>query len=130
MRAIEHAGSNRDHTLSGGENREKSGGQIKWLSTSYSTGAPLVPLCKGPPSLSEALWATRICPVIHYSIQSGGERGGGGGSGGVMEVAEHQADTSRDKMVGYPRKKDTHPRHPSSLTRPETREETNEEEED
>ena len=64
----------RPHTrrqLRGGENREKSGGQIKWLSTSYSTGglhlfsAAMGPDVSGPP-LSEALWATRICPVIHY----------------------------------------------------------------
>ncbi len=41
----------RPHTrrqLRSGENREKSGGQIKWLSTSYSTGAPLVLCCNGP----------------------------------------------------------------------------------
>lgn len=55
----------RDHTL--GEKREKSGGQIKWLSTSYSTGAPLVLRRNGPQSksvapLSEALWATQFCP--------------------------------------------------------------------
>lgn len=50
--------------------------------------------------------------------------------GWVTLVAEHQADTSRDKMVGEPKEKDkkTHPGYPSSLTRPETREETNEEE--
>lgn len=41
----------RPHTrrqLRGGENREKSGGQIKWLSTSYSTGGCTCSRCNGP----------------------------------------------------------------------------------
>lgn len=39
--------------------------------------------------------------------------------GRVTKVADHQADTSSDKMVGSHKKK--RKKHPSSLNRPETR---------
>lgn len=62
------------------------------------------PQCEWPP-LSEALWATRICPVIHYGVQWAPRRRCR--ERWVMVVAERQADTSRDKMVG--KKKKNHP---------------------
>lgn len=79
----------RPHTrsrLRRGETREGSGGHIKWLSTSYSTGGSACSPPQWAPALvaplSEAPWATRICPVIYHSVQSsGGHRGGGGGGG-------------------------------------------------
>lgn len=87
------------------------------------------------PSFSEAPWATRICPVIHYSVQSGGgHRGGGGGRGGGGEGGGRGVSDSggrtpgghQQRQDGWLTRKKKHTRHPSSLTHPETREETNE----
>lgn len=94
--------TSRSETTHSGKKREKSGGQIQWLSTSYSTGAPLVLRRYGPQSKRVAppfggSVGHPDLPVIHYSILSGTEEE-------EEEEGEHQADTSRDKMVGQAKK--------------------------
>lgn len=72
-----------------------------------------------PPPLSEAPWATRICPVIHYSAQSGGGHGGGGGRWwpSARRIPAETRWLANQKAS-------------AALIRPETRGETNEEEEE
>ncbi|KAK5927428.1 hypothetical protein CgunFtcFv8_012588 [Champsocephalus gunnari] len=97
-----------DHTL---------GGQIKWLSTSYSTGAPLIlphhpspnsPLFCGPPGSDPS--------SITVALGNDEEEGGR-----VTKVADHQADTSSGKMVGSHKKNTPHPS--TALKQEETNEE-------
>lgn len=84
------------------------------------------------PSFSEAPWATRICPVIHYSVQSGGgHRGGGGGRGGGEGGGRGVSDSGGRTPGGHQqrqdgwltRKKKNTPDtpHPSPTPKPERR---------
>ena len=135
----------RPHTrrqLRGGENREKSGGQIKWLSTSYSTGgctcsplqwapvwvAPPFQRRRGPPgsapssiTASRAAVGTEEDEVDEEVEEEEEEEEGGASDSGGRTPGGHQ-----QRQDGWLTRKKQHTRHPSSLTHPETREETNE----
>lgn len=127
-RAIKHPGSNRDHTLAGSWGVEKTGRKVE----DKSNGSPPATLPGGSTCspqqwapvrvapLSDALWATRICPVIHYGVQWA-PRGRRQSERWVRVVAERQADTSRDKMVGLEKKQKNNTPHPSPTQKQEGR---------
>lgn len=92
-----------DHTPTGRKTKEKSGGQIKWLSTSCSTGVSLVFNSSGPSFCQGGCWPPGSAPSAITGMACITGKGGNRGDRTPSRQQQHCHDwLIKNKPTSHP----------------------------